>query len=69
MNNVSYKKALEKMSWLENEAPELGKKLDAFGRSTILAFLFDQPKEKTMDDIMDVRSHGVYSKKKLKSVV
>ena len=68
MKSVSYKKALEKIAKLEEYTPIVGKKLDSFDRSTLLAVIFDKDKDSTLDDILDVRSSGKYSKR-LKKVI
>lgn len=62
-DSITYEEALRDLAHLERIAPEAGKQLKMFERSTVLALLFDVPKKKTMDDLLNIRSGGEYGRR------
>lgn len=63
-DTVTYDEAVRALANLEKEAPEAGKKMSAFERSTVLAVLFDADKTETMDDLLDIRTKGEYRRRR-----
>jgi hypothetical protein len=60
---LGYDEAIVKMALLEDRTDEVGRKLNAFDRSVVMAVLYNVPKEQTLDDIVRVRQ-AVFVKKK-----
>jgi hypothetical protein len=58
VHKISYEKAVKKIANLEKYG-NLEKMPNIFDRSLILSIMFDEPKEKTLDDLTLIRAKDI----------